>query len=198
MTDGDVEAHLHREIGSADPWRLQSNPFEQARYRAMLGLLASGAPFARALEIGCAGGAFTERLSPACMDLVVLDLLPAALERAKERLLGEDRVTWVAGDVVGHEDPDGFDLVVLAEVLYYVRDPQRFRRAVRDTARLLRPGGLLVFCSARDALSRRWGLGGGAESALRLFERELREIARVPVTGAEPDEDCLIVGYRRP
>ena len=197
VIEPDVRDHLSRELESPDPWRLRSNPFERARYDAMLTQLTGPVPFARALEVGCADGIFTERLLPHCDKLVVVDVMPSAIERARHRVPSV-RVTWATASIAEFEDSSGFDLVVLAEVLYYLRDPMQFRRAVRATIKSLRPGGVLVFCSARDALCERWGLGGGAESAIRLFAVELDEIAQSVVRGPSPDEDCLVTSFVRP
>ncbi len=57
-----------------------------------------------------------------------------------------DRVPLVRLDAHALPFSDrSFDVVLLYEALYYLAEPQRF---VREARRLLRPGGVLVICSA--------------------------------------------------
>jgi 2-polyprenyl-3-methyl-5-hydroxy-6-metoxy-1,4-benzoquinol methylase len=187
---------LEKELAGAEPWRLESNPFEQARYAAMLEIIKSARPYSNALEVGCAAGTFTERLAPLCERLCVVDLLPEAVERGALRLVGQTHITWQVDDIVTFAAPDGcFDLVVAAEVLYYLDGGRRLAQAIRNLTRLLAPDGMLVFSSARDDPCASWGLKGGAETCMRALSQSLRETRRRHCKGAFPDEDCLIVGY---
>ncbi|MET0272374.1 MAG: SAM-dependent methyltransferase [Phenylobacterium sp.] len=194
----DIRRHLETELASPDPWRLDANPFEQRRFDAMMALIAPSAPFGRGLEVGCAAGAFTARLAPCCRRLDVIDVVPEALERAAARLPDAAHVTWEIADIAGDFDPTPrFDLIVVAEVLYYVDGPEALRRAVDTLGSALLPGGILVFGSAVDDACRRWGLFGGAETAMAEWDRRLRETARLAITGADWGENCLVVSYRR-
>uniref|UniRef100_UPI001FC7DEFA nodulation S family protein n=2 Tax=Paraburkholderia TaxID=1822464 RepID=UPI001FC7DEFA len=67
---------LRRELDADDPWRLDSNPFEHERHRQMLRMALSQGSVTNALEVGCAGGAFTEKLAPHCQRLTVIDIVP--------------------------------------------------------------------------------------------------------------------------
>jgi predicted TPR repeat methyltransferase len=194
----DIRRHLESELASPDPWRLAGNPFEQRRFAAMLDMIAPHAPFASGLEVGCAAGAFTAQLATRCRRLHVIDVVPQALELAAAHLAGQDHVSWELADVAGGFDPaPRFDLIVVAEVLYYVAGPEALRQAVATLSSALVPGGLLVFGSAVDDACHRWGLFGGAETAMREWERHLRETKRVSCTGVDWGENCLVVGYRR-
>lgn len=198
MLDPDVMAHLSEELRSADPWRLETNQFEHARYETMLSMIVGSAPYERALEVGCAGGVFTQQLLAACRRLSVLDILPAALARTRLRLAGSGGIHWLVGDIAEHRCKDHYDLVVLAEVLYYFTDRHRFAAAVGNVVDLLQPGGLLLFSSARDALSARWGLGAGAETTMDALNAHLVLVQREALRGATADQDCVIAAYRRP
>ena len=77
--------------GDADPWGLASSPYEAAKFdRTIAALSARRAAFA--LEVGCAGGVLTERLSAVCDHLLAIDVSPTALERARQRLSGRRNV----------------------------------------------------------------------------------------------------------
>jgi LmbE family N-acetylglucosaminyl deacetylase/SAM-dependent methyltransferase len=192
----DVDAHLKEEIGSADPWRLNSNPFEQKRYEAMLAMARARGRFGRGLEVGCAAGAFTDQLAPLCDRLHVIDVLPEAIDLASQRLNAHRNVTWEVASVVADFAPgESFDLIVVAEVLCYLPDRATLRAAIERLAGRLNEGGLLIFSSAVDAACAKWGLLFGAETAAVEWERVLRETNRIACKGAYWGEDCRIVSY---
>lgn len=192
-----IRGHLEQEFTNADPWRLDSDSFESARYEAMLDLLRPGQPYASGLEVGCAAGAFTERLAPLCRELLVIDLLPEAIERASSRLQGRTNITWRVADIATFTSQNPLDFIVVSEVLYYLGGGQALTRAIRNLVQLLAPGGVLIFASARDETCARWGLRGGAETCMRELSRALRETARIDHRGASPDQDCVIARYSR-
>lgn len=195
-----VAEHLRAEMEAADPWRLGTNLFEQRRYAIILDMMrAHGGTFARGLEVGCAAGVFTALLAPHCRALHVIDVMPAAIERAAARLKDYAHVTWEVSSADGDFAPgETFDLIVVAEVLCYLPDHDTLRRAVDGLAARLAPGGLLVFGSAVDETTRRWGLlGAGAETTMKEWERSLREINRAACMGDYWGEDTRIVAYTR-
>lgn len=194
----DVGQHLETEIATPDPWRLESNPFEHERYNRMLNLARAHGPFERGLEVGCAAGVFTELLAPYCRTLHVVDVLPAAVERASRRTRGRQGITWEVASVCDSFAPGKtFDLIVVAEVLCYMPDLRTLSQAINQLASRLEPGGLLIFGSAVDATCERWGLVAGAETAMREWDRLLRQIDVTSCTGSYWGENCRIVAYTR-
>jgi len=194
----DVLGHLRSELAGEDPWGLASNDFERRRYDALLGLLQPRSPFRHALEVGCAAGVFTERLLPHCAALTVLDAMPEALERAAERLgSAATEVAWRVADPAADEVGGPYDLIIAAEVLYYLPDVPALQAAAGRLADALAPGGLLVFGSASDEAARRWGLYGGAETGLEVFGRRLREVERVRCTGADWTQNSLMAAFTK-
>src|SRR2546421_151113 len=115
MGNIDIEAHLAQELAADDPWRLEGNPFESRRYEAMLRLIRSRGRIDRALEVGCAAGAFTERLVPHCDDLHVIDIQPQAIDRARRRLGDGAKVTWAVASADADSASEPYDLIVVAE-----------------------------------------------------------------------------------
>lgn len=198
MDDAAIRRHLRDELARPDPWNLESNPFEQRRFDALIGALAGRAPFARALEVGCAAGAFTERLAAHCRELEVMDVAPEAIARTRARLPADYRLRGRTGDLAEADLPAArFDLIVAAEVLYYLPSKAALQRAVGALAQALAPGGLLVFGSASDEACGRWGLVAGAETTMALLAGQLREVSRTRRQGSYWGEDCLVVGYVR-
>ncbi|MEW9549806.1 trans-aconitate 2-methyltransferase [Nonomuraea sp. NPDC050783] len=129
-----------------DPWNLTGDAYEQHKYRITMELIPA-VRHRRVLEAGCAEGVFTELLAEACpeADITGIDISEKALERARrrnERFAG--RVRFVHADLLDHGLRTGFDLVVCAEILYYVGGGDRLRHASRRLTSLLAPGGHLV------------------------------------------------------
>lgn len=103
-----------------------------------------------ALDLGCAGGRNTEILARHGFQVHALDAARAMVARTRDRLaslIGPD----LAGERVrrGRMDhlpyPDAlFDLVVALGVLHSARSRQEWERAVGETARVLKDGGLLL------------------------------------------------------
>lgn len=128
---------------SPDPWAFDTSPYEAAKYAATLDALPRGR-YARAFEVGCANGALTERLARRCGRVLAVDVAEAALARARARCadLGGVDVRRMAVPAEW-PDGDGFDLVVVSEVGYYLARPDLDRlrsRCAGSTA----PGGHLA------------------------------------------------------
>ncbi|SIT43558.1 Nodulation protein S [Paraburkholderia ribeironis] len=164
----------------------------------MLRLSLAQGSVTNALEVGCAGGAFTEKLAPHCQRLTVIDVMPQAIKRTRERLMEPPNTTWIVSDVQHFSTQEKFDLIVVAEVFYYLGHIAEVRDAIRNLARILAPAGQLVFGSARDANCRRWGHIGGAETVLEILKEDLIEVERMECIGQSSNEDCLLARFRNP
>ncbi len=198
MLSRDVLHHLSAELARPDPWRLQQNPFEQARYTLMLQMLEGDKRYDSGLEIGCAAGAFTERLAERCARLRVVDVLPEAIRRCRARLAGLSSVHYTVADIseeIGWNET--YDLVVVSEVFYYLQDLRAIHRVVTRLYPLVRRGGIVIFGSAADAVVRRWGLEHGAETAMAEWTTLFREVERHVCRGPSPNECALLVKYTR-
>lgn len=154
---------------------------------------------AHGLEIGCAAGAFTERMARHCTSLHVVDLLQEALDRCRARLGAQPHVRYSVLDLSAPPaDSDTYDLVVLSEVTYYLGSRDAVEQAMRYVARLVAPGGFLVFGSATDETVRRWKYQCGAETALAAITDTLTIVDQVPCTGQTADECALITRLVKP
>jgi predicted TPR repeat methyltransferase len=102
-----------------DPWDFETSAYEREKYDATIAAL-EGRRFARALEIGCSIGVLTRALAEQVDELLSIDVVESALERARVRNPG---VRFERREIP-EEFPDGaFDLVVASEVLYYLDAP---------------------------------------------------------------------------
>lgn len=113
------------------------------------------------LEIGCGTGVLTELLAQQFprSSITALDIAPAMLEAAEQRLLtsnpnGGPSVHWVQADIEAWAAkffPASFDLIVSSACLQWLNHPGE---ALSSLKRLLRPGGRFVFTTFGDSTFR--------------------------------------------
>ncbi|HET7857507.1 MAG TPA: class I SAM-dependent methyltransferase [Gaiellaceae bacterium] len=113
-------------------------PRHELRERLLLDLLLSGEPGHRILNAGAGLGSFSHKLTARGFEVTSVDSSPAAVAALEERAAGE-----VAQADVSDLPFDGetFDAAVLGEVLEHIPDDVG---ALREVARVLRPGGALA------------------------------------------------------
>jgi SAM-dependent methyltransferase len=94
------------------------------------------------LDVGSGDGVLAELLAPHARSILCVDTSERVLAAARERLKPLKHVRVANGDMHALALPDaGFDLVLLMHALTYSDDPAQ---AVREAARVLRPGGRLL------------------------------------------------------
>jgi SAM-dependent methyltransferase len=149
-----------------------------------------GAPAARAIDLGCGAGGVAIELAEAGFAVVGVDFSPVALAKARSsaarRGLGQERLTFVTGDLTAGHVPGvagPFDLLVDYGTLDDL--PTTGRRAMaRYITGLARPGSrffLFAFSGKRDDLPR-MSFGGPSRAfpglepgeVERLFEPAFR------------------------
>lgn len=147
---GKTRAKMQRVFSRrADPFHYDSgSPYEAERLAAMEAAL-DGGPYDEALEVGCAEGAFTERLAKAAKRLTALDISQVALSRARKRLASAKSVSFIEADIRDWAPTDGacYGLIVLGDVLYYLDKPLvrvAFEETFPRVASWLKPGGRLM------------------------------------------------------
>ena len=146
MTDSDPSSQVSAEFFDRkyrqcrDPWDFSGDPYELARYRALLDHVPAGR-FARAYEPGCSVGVLTEELARRCAAVFARDISSAAVEIARERCGHLTGVDIDVGSVV--DSPPSADLVVFSEIGYYLTKLQ-LRLVIDDLMSCLASGGRLV------------------------------------------------------
>jgi ubiquinone/menaquinone biosynthesis C-methylase UbiE/DNA-binding transcriptional ArsR family regulator len=137
-----AEAYFARH--AADWNRIRALHVAEARVEAALLDVLGDAPIDSVLDLGTGTGRMLEVLAPRASRAIGLDVSPAMLSIARNRLdeAGLRHVQLRQGDAYALPgDLSRFDLVILHQVLHYLDDPAR---AVREAARALKPGGRLV------------------------------------------------------
>jgi SAM-dependent methyltransferase len=158
---------------------------------ALLRLLPAGG-LGRALDIGTGTGRLLELLAARLSSGLGVDASRAMLALARARLArpGLTHCAVRLADMYRLPLPDGgFDLVLMHMVLHHAEDPAA---ALAETARVLRPGGLLVIvdlaphdnAEALQRLAHRWP--GFSDAAMRglLAEAGLAPLNSIDVPGA--------------
>lgn len=153
-------------------------------------------PGDRVLDLGCGAGRHAFEVYRRGGHVVAFDLDPGELgpvrdmfgAMAAEGEAEKDTATAVAGDATRMPFPDGaFDRVIAAEVLEHILDDQR---AMRELARVLRPGGLAAITVPAFLPERLcWGLSAEYHQApgghVRIYTRVELE-AKLARAGLEP------------
>ncbi|HEX3539213.1 MAG TPA: class I SAM-dependent methyltransferase [Acidimicrobiales bacterium] len=115
------------------------------RRRDMIeGLVRSVAGYGadRALEIGPGSGVYLPLLASLAGEVVVTDIEPSFLDRARTQLAAHPSARFVVDDICSTGlETASFDLILCTEVLEHI---PAWRAALGSMARLLRPGGALV------------------------------------------------------
>ena len=99
----------------------------------------------RVLDVGCANGLFMLALAPHCGEIVGIDINERMLAFAQENIerlaLRGARVERQSAMDIEFPD-DSFDVAYLYSILPLVPNPEQ---VVRETIRILRPGGVALF-----------------------------------------------------
>ncbi|NUU26106.1 MAG: class I SAM-dependent methyltransferase [Streptomycetaceae bacterium] len=185
---------------------------------AELGLPAAGG---RALDLGCGVGRLTRALAEHCDLVVGVDIAPQMVELASRWNPYPDHCEFRLNDApdLGMFGDATFDLVVSSIVLQHMPEAL-IRTHLREFARVLRPGGVLLFnlptraklTTARGlafryapravvAWAQRKLLGYPAPMEMNgLAEAEVRALldaAGVDVVAADPLDNCAMWHHRQ-
>ncbi len=110
-------------------------------------------------DLGCGSGLTAEYLAPVVKRVYAVDREPTMIAEARKRLARFDNIVFRQDDVTALSLPAGAaDAAILSLVMVYVPEPLA---AVRETARILRPGGcaMIVDMVAHDRESYRYTMG---------------------------------------
>lgn len=131
-----------------DPWGSLVSSHSQRKYRDLVALLASRR-FANALEIGCGLGILTRQLTLVAERVRGVDISAVALEAARKLSAEYPSIHYQQADLFALDEQVRFDLVVLADVLYYILPPfeSRLKTALGRVEQLLAPGGTLLLAN---------------------------------------------------
>jgi 2-polyprenyl-3-methyl-5-hydroxy-6-metoxy-1,4-benzoquinol methylase len=128
-----------------------SNSFVSWLYRLRARrFLSMARPYARAdmrvLDVGTGGGFYLslwQRLG--VRDLTATDLTEASLTAVRRRFPAIRTARFDVGDPNLPLEEGAFDAITCMDVMHHIMDDVQYDQAMRNFARLLKPGGVLIF-----------------------------------------------------
>lgn len=156
VTQAEAWDRLYTE--SIDPWDYSTSEYERVKYEETLELLPHNPP-ANALELACAEGVFTRMLARRVGKLTATDISAVAVSRAAKRCGDLENVTFRTLDFSKEPLPQGYDLIVCSEVLYFTGSRAQLRRVTHKIANSLAPGGILITAHAKQKADEPGGSG---------------------------------------
>lgn len=134
--------------GMNDPFgaELSQYRYQQRKYDSLLSMLPRR-PYGRVLDIGCGLGPLTRKLAPFAGHILGTDISAIAIEQARSLSKAHSNIVYSQQDMLdetSREPP--FDLIVLADTLYYLDrlTGTRLNSIIQNVASKLTPGGLLL------------------------------------------------------
>ena len=137
-----------------DPWQAASAKYcyQRWKYDHLIDSLPKGRQFEHALDLGCGLGLLTTKLA-GCADRVTgIDIAEKAVKRAAIRSAGFGNIAYEQGDAACLSTAlnGRFDLVVIADTLYYLPPPitkAALKQIALRIGELLKPGGICLLAN---------------------------------------------------
>jgi SAM-dependent methyltransferase len=208
--DPATEASRLQELAnySGDPWTPRNKYFQAAEahieeiWRTLIFPFLSDCDFTAVIDLGAGHGRNSTMLAPRSKRLLVLDIQEGNVEVCRRRFAGQPHVTCAANngyDLRPAED-GAFSLVYSFDSMVHF-EKEVVRSYLRDTARVLRPGGRGFFHHSNYTGGTDWRTNPHARNFMsrELFESHARDaglqIVRQMVFewGHIPELDCLSV-----
>jgi glycosyltransferase involved in cell wall biosynthesis/cyclopropane fatty-acyl-phospholipid synthase-like methyltransferase len=125
-----------RWVALGNEYQLKESP--ESSHGRIFTMLA-GRPSSRILDLGCSSGLLAERLQEVGHQVTGVDMFEiGGVRRRLRRFVAADLDAGIPSEV-----GSGYDIVLAADVLEHLREPERL---LRDARRVLRPGGSLIVC----------------------------------------------------
>jgi 2-polyprenyl-3-methyl-5-hydroxy-6-metoxy-1,4-benzoquinol methylase len=114
---------------SVDPWNCATSTYETLKLQRTADAVVDLGPTGAVLDLGCGEGLLAEALGARGLSVCAIDISPSAIRRARERCAPYPQVQCIAGNILAGAVSGRFEVIVMAEVLYYLGVGPR-RRAI--------------------------------------------------------------------
>tara|TARA_B100000949_G_scaffold73801_1_gene65825 strand:- start:938 stop:1537 length:600 start_codon:yes stop_codon:yes gene_type:complete len=157
----------------ADPWDTWSARYEAVKRGALAKAIGAGR-FGRGIELAAGNGSNTPMIAQHTRRLIATEGTRSGTELVRQVAADLPRVRVVHHDVAARLPGNAFDLIVIAELLYYL-GPQPFAMLAAEVSRTLVPGGRLVLLHHAENFPDR------ARSAARVHRDFMARLGGVPM-----------------
>ena len=104
----------------ADPWDFRTSDYEKRKYAATIAMIGDRR-YAQGPEVGCSIGVLSALLAPICDAFLGLDISEIPLNDARAICAAFPNARFTCMATPGDWPEGQFDLIVLSEVLYFLR-----------------------------------------------------------------------------
>ena len=169
-------------LESPDPWNYRSSPYERQKYERVLACaLKWRAASESALEVGCSIGVFSRMLTHHFDKVTAIDVSKEALSAATRYNSTAKNVRFMHSDLQSLDTDGQYDVIVCAEVLYYVLEKD-VEIVCRQLSRYLSTRGIILLVTGvsgeqPDSLY----FDGWADVFAARFGQTFKEIVQDPV-----------------
>ena len=137
-------------LEKSDPWEMRSSPYEQKKYRRTLdNILEQRRSPERILEVGCSVGSFTAMLAEHFAEVVAIDFSGEAIASAGEYCRGANNIRFIRSDLQSLRLDTAFDVVVCAEILYYIAK-RHAHPVCMQLRHFLAPNGIIAMVGGEE------------------------------------------------
>ena len=136
-----VKKYFDYKYNREDPYKISAAQGD-TRYTDMLDLLRNN-KYSRVLDVGCGEGIFSRMLLEISDSVEGIDISESAIMRAREKYRGYPSLSFAVHDIVIMDSDTRYDLIVCAEVLYYLNLGQLLK-VISNIIGWLAPGGYLL------------------------------------------------------
>ncbi|MGH8137884.1 MAG: class I SAM-dependent DNA methyltransferase [Steroidobacteraceae bacterium] len=137
---------LYEETNDPFGAEMRQYRYQQRKYDSLLSMLPRQ-PYRRVLDIGCGLGSLTRKLAPFAEHVLGTDISAAAIGQARKLSAAHPNIVYSQKNMLDETQGEpGFDLIVLADTLYYIEPltEMGLKSIVRNVSSKLAPGGLLL------------------------------------------------------
>jgi 2-polyprenyl-3-methyl-5-hydroxy-6-metoxy-1,4-benzoquinol methylase len=169
-------------LENSDPWNYRSSPYERQKYERVLACsLKWRSASETALDVGCSVGVFSHMLAAHFDKVTAIDVSKEALSAATRHNSGAKNLRFMHSDLQSLDTEGQYDVIVCAEVLYYITE-RDVEVVCRQLDRYLSARGIILLVTGISSEpSDSFHFDGWADIFADHFQQTFKEIVQDPV-----------------